>query len=323
VALKDMEGLVAIVLTPFTEDGKIDEPGVKHLVRAANEKGLDGVVVLGSNSEYPYLRFEEKVQVMNAAADAAQNKIPVIGTASAWSTDEAIELSREAEKAGCDAVMAALPSFFKLEFDEVVEHFRTLAAKTSLPIYYYHFPDITGWSVQPAKLARIAEIENIVGAKITVINRPFLKKTIKATAPFDWKVFTGTTFLLRDCLEFGGAGVFCPLPLIGHADIKNLYEALKSGDRGRGKKLQDKILLSIPLFTAASIPPAILAKGFKAMVRMPYRPGKRPFACQGLVKEALRLRGYPVTGKVRGPYREANPDQRKLVEKTLENLGWL
>lgn len=321
--IKNLEGLVAILPTPFTEDGKVDENGVKHLVRAAVEKGLSGVVVLGSNAEFPYLRFEEKVQVMGAAAEAAEKKIPVIGTASAWGTEQAIALAKEAEKAGCDAVMAALPAYFRIELKHAVGHYRTLAERSGLPIFYYHIPDAAGWSVPAEDMARIAEIDNVVGAKITVINRPFLKETIEATRQYGWKVFTGISFLLKDCLDFGGSGVFCPLPLIATADVKELWEAVKSGDRTRAGRVQDKLLRAIPLFNGSELSPSILARGFKVMVRLPYRPGGRIFASHGLVKEALRLQGYPITNKVRRPYQEVDLKQAGLVRRTMQDLGWL
>jgi 4-hydroxy-tetrahydrodipicolinate synthase len=319
----NLEGLVAILLTPFAADGTIDEAGVQHLVRTAIEKGLDGVVVLGSNAEFPYLRFEEKIRVMGAAAEAAGRKIPVIGTASAWSTNEAVSLAREARGAGCDAVMAALPLYFALPFKEAIRHFEAVAEQGGLPVYYYHFPDVTGLHVAPEELARIAEIDGVIGAKITVVNRPFLRRTIAATRSVNWKVFTGTSLLLYDCLEFGGAGAFCPLPLIGATDLRALWDAFKGGDRIRARSIQAKVLKAIPMMTGAQLSPALLATGFKAMVRLPYRAGKRPIASHVLLKEALRILGHPITNKVRRPYREADEKQSTLVRKTLQNLGWL
>jgi len=321
--VKDLEGLVAILLTPFTEDDKVDEEGVKHLVRSSMEKGLDGVVVLGSNSEFPYLGLEEKIQVMGAAVDAAGGEIPVIGTASAWSTVHAIELSKEAQKAGCDAVMAALPLYFDLDSHKATAHFQNLAEKGGLPVYYYHFPDVTGLCFRPSELARLAEIDGVIGAKITVVNRSFLKKTVRATRHAGWKVFTGTSLLLYDCLEFGGAGAFCPLALIGAEDVKALKEAFKAGKNRRAMRIRDKLLRSIPLFTGSEVSPALLAAGFKTMVRMPYRGGKRPFASHGLLKEALRLESHPITNKVRLPYEKVDEAQHQLVKRTLEDLGWL
>jgi dihydrodipicolinate synthase/N-acetylneuraminate lyase len=66
-----------------------------------------------------------------------------------------------------------------------------------------------------------------------------------------------------------------------------------------------------------------LAYAFKALIRIPYKKGRRPFASHGLLKEALRLQGHPITNKVRRPYREINQRKSALVKKTLQNLGWL
>ena len=115
--------------------------------------------------------------------------------------------------------MAALPLYFDLDLDGTAKHFKTLAEDGGLPIYYYHFPAVTGLRIKAKDMGRIAEIDGVVGSKVTVINRPFLKKTINATRQHNWKVFTGTSLLLNDCLEFGGAGVFCPLPLVGAREV--------------------------------------------------------------------------------------------------------
>jgi 4-hydroxy-tetrahydrodipicolinate synthase len=318
-----LNGLVAILPTPFTDDGKIDENGLKRLVRAAIDRQLDGVAVLGSNAEFPYLRFEEKIQVMEIAVSAANGEIPVIGTASAWSTEQAIDLAKEAKAAGCDALMAALPVYFNLDLKSVVHHFKSLAKATDLPVYYYHFPDVTGLKIRPKDLARIAEIDGIIGTKLTVMNRPFLKKTIEATRRYDWKVFTGASLLLYDCLEFGGAGVFCPIPLVGTEDVRMLWDAFSSGDHTKAKQIQKKLLKTIPLFTGSSLPPAILALGFQVMVRLSFLSGNRPFATHGLLKETLRAQGYLANNKVRRPNLEVSETEQKLVEKTLASLGWL
>ena len=305
-----LNGLVAILPTPFTDDGKIDENGLTQLVSATIEKQLDGVVVLGSNAEFPYLRFEEKIQVMEIAASAANGEIPVIGTASAWSTDQAIDLAKEAKAAGCDALMAALPVYFNLDLKNVVRHFKSLTKATDLPVYYYHFPDVTGLNIRPKDLARIAEIDGIVGTKLTVMNRPFLKKTIEATRPYDWKVFTGTSLLLYGCL-------------VGTEDVRLLWDAFSSGDHKQAKQIQKKLLKTIPLFTGSSLPPALLSLGFRFMVRLPFLLRNRPVGTHGLLKETLRAQGYLATNKVRRPHIEASPAEQKLVEKTLASLGWL
>ncbi len=317
-----LEGLVGIVLTALDSEGEVDEAGVRHLVNFSAEKGLDGVVILGSNSEFPYLGFEQKKKVMRAAVEGSSGRIPVISTASAWSTDEAVALARESKAAGCDAVMAAMPFYFRLELPRVIKHFQAIAAE-GLPVFFYHFPDVTGLVLTPEELAEIAKIDNIIGAKLTVTNRGYLKKAIQATGPHGWKVFTGTSFLLYDCLEFGGAGVFCPLPLIAPGELTEMYKAFKAGHKAKAGELQKKVRLAIPLFSGITASPRLLAAGFALLSRLPYRPGKRTRGTHHLIKEALRLQGHPITNGVRRPFEEASEAESGLVGRTLESLGWM
>jgi len=323
MTLENLEGVIAILLTPLTESGEVDEPGVRHLVEACVAKGLDGVVVLGSNGEFPYLRFEEKVRVMAAAAQGAAGRIPVIAGASAWGTEEAVALSKEAKKAGCHGVMVAMPMYFKLDFKGVVKHFEAVVDQGGLPVIFYYFPEVTGLILSPRELSEIAAIDGIVGAKLTVLSRSYLKKAIEATRPLGWRAFTGTSFLFLDCLSFGGAGVTCPLALIGAEDVKGIYEAYKDGDLNRAKKLQARVRQAIPLFSGMDLSPRLLSLGFDLLTRLPSRSGTRPAATHGLLKQALRLQGHPITNKVKPPFVEASETQKKLVQKTLRSLNWV
>lgn len=296
---------------------------MKSLVEAALARQLDAVVVLGSNAEFPYLRFEEKLRVMGAAAEAAAGRIPVISTASAWSTDLAVDLAVESRKAGCDAVMAALPLYFKLDFKKALSHFQAVAEKGGLPVFYYHFPAVTGLDLSPARLAELAGISGVIGAKITVINSGYLRRAIEATAAQEWRVFTGTSFLLHDCLRSGGAGAFCPLTLIGTRDVRAIDTAFQRGDAAGAKKAQARVRLAIPLLTGSRLSPRLLARGFSLLARSPFVMEGRPGGSHGLLKEALRLQGVPITNRVRRPFEEVDQAGAELVRKTLERLSWL
>ncbi len=322
--ISNLEGIVPILLTPLTEQGDVDEPGVRHLVEFCIEKNFNGAIVLGSNGEFPYLSFEEKRRVMKAAADASRGRIPVIATASASGTDEAVALAREAKEAGCQAVMAAFPLYFNLGLEGVIAHFEAVAQDGGLPVFFYYFPEVTGLVLGPGEIKRIAAIDGVAGAKITVLNRSFLKKVITGTRPLGSRVFTGTSLLLGDCLGYGGAGVFCPLPIIAPEDVKGIYEAFRAGDRERAAALQAKVLKAIPILSGMDASPGLLSIGFRLLSALPYRgPGRRTPAGHHLLKEALRLQGHPVTNRVKRPYIEVSQSQSDLVRRTLESLGWL
>jgi 4-hydroxy-tetrahydrodipicolinate synthase len=324
VSIADLSGIVAILPTPLTPERRVDEAGVRHLVRYCADEGLDGAVVLGSTGEFPYLGFDEKCRVMAAAAEAGSGRIPVIGSASALGTDEAVALARAARDAGCDAVLATLPLYYALDVAAVVRHFETLVNEGEVPVFFYYFREVAGLALRPPEIERIAMIDGVVGAKITTLSQAFLRDVIRRTRPHGFRVFTGTSFLAERCLAFGGAGVFCPLPLLAPAEVRALFQSVARGEDGRARELQRRLRRAIPLMNGSGAPPALLALGFALASRAPFGgPGGRPRASHGLIKEALRLRGHPIGNTVKRPTDEVTREESALVEKTLRSLGWL
>jgi len=317
-----LSGIVPILPTPLTNSGEIDAAGVAHLVRFCAEHGFDGAVVLGSTGEFPYFTFEEKCRVMNVAAEAAEGRIPVIGTASACGTEEAIALARAAHRAGCDAVMAALPTYFKVDASTARGHFQALAAEGGLPVFFYYFPEVSGLVMRVREIAEIAALEGVVGAKITVVNKAFLREVIDETRRHGWRVFTGTTFLFLYCLETRGAGVFCPLPLVLPDEVKSISDDFRRGETTRAAHTQRRLLKALPLFSGVSAPVGLQVMVFRLLASLPYRgPGRRMPPTHALLKEALRITGHPITSAVRRPFPAVDEKQRGLVRRTLRGLG--
>lgn len=320
----DLAGIVAILPTPLTRERRVDEAGLRHLVASCADEGLDGAVVLGSTGEFPYLSFEEKCRVMAVAAETGAGRIPVIGSASAHGTDEAVALARVAAAAGCDAVLATLPLYYALDLAAVERHFETLAREGGVPVFFYHYREVGGLALAPRQIERIAKIDGVVGAKITTLSKAFLRAVIRRTRPHGFRVFTGTSFLAERCLAFGGAGVFCPLPLLAPGEVRALFESFERGEHSRARALQNRIRRAIPLMNGATTSPTLLALGFALASSAPFAaPGGRPRASHGLVKEALRLCGHPIENTVKLPHDEVTPAESALVEKTLRSLGWL
>ncbi|MFO8057175.1 MAG: dihydrodipicolinate synthase family protein [bacterium] len=320
----ELQGVFGIVPTPFTTEGELDEEGLRHLVNHCADSGLHAAVVLGSNGEFPYLTFDEKLRVMYSAVQAAGSRIPVVAGVSAFGTREAVELAGKARQAGCRAVMAALPLYFQLDFEAVKEHFRILAEQGGLPVIFYYFPEVTGLVLGPDQIEEIAAIPGIHGAKITVFNRSFLKRVIRLTRTHLWAVFAGTAFMLQDAVKLGGAGIVCPLPLIAPADCLDLYRALQDGDFDTAKELQDKLLNAVPLIAGLDMPESVGVAYYKALLRKPYTGvSERPESSVALVKEALRLQGHPITAVVRRPCQPLPAEDKEKVKQTLESQGWI
>lgn len=321
--MSHLDGIVVVLPTPLTPECELDEEGLRHLVRFSAEQAFDGAVVLGSNGEFPYLSFDEKRRVMQVAAEEAGGRLPIVGTASAYGTDEALELARMAKSAGCAAVMAALPLYFDVSLERAKQHMAAVANEGGLPTYYYHFPAVTGLALKPEELAEIAAIPGIVGAKLTIVDRPSLKRIIECTRAQDWRVFTGTTFLLESCLGFGGAGVFCPLPLLAPTEVKELVAAYRQGQTRRARQLQRHLLGALPLVSGMNTPAWLQARAFELLARAPFsRATSRTPAIHVLLKEALRICGHPISNAVKLPFEAATPAQSSLVRRTLQELGW-
>jgi len=324
VRVADLSGIVAILPTPLTRERRLDEAGVRHLVAYCADAGLDGAVVLGSTGEFPYLSFEEKCRVMDVAAETGGGRVPVIGSASACGTDEAVELARAARAAGCDAVLATLPLYYALDLAAVERHFETLVREGGVPVFFYYFREVAGLALTPREIERIAAVDGVVGAKITTLSRAFLRAVIRRTRGRGFRVFTGTSFLAEPCLACGGAGVFCPLPLLAPAAVRALFECCERGERTRARMEQRRLRRAIPLMNGSTAPPALLSLAFALASNAPFGvPGGRPRASHGLIKEALRLCGHPIENTVKRPNDEVTREESALVEKTLRSLGWL
>lgn len=320
MTLATLQGAVPILPTPLTEAGALDEPGLRALVRFCADREFDALVVLGSNGEFPYLCFEEKQRVMAVAVEAAEGRIPVIGSASACGTQEAVALARAAKSVGCAAVMAAVPLYFDPGLEALRRHLLAIAEQGELPIVYYHYPEVTGLVLPPPAFEMIAALPGVLAAKVTVVNDRFLRQVIERTRSSGLRVFAGTSCLLARCLEAGGAGAFCPLPLLAPVEAKALVAAFGRGDRAEARRMQARLLRLLPVLSGLSIASRFQAGAFRLLARAPYRPGRRPAPTQALLKEALRLKGHPITATIRSPLPPLTNEQRRLAARTLSEF---
>ena len=136
-------GVYSVLLTPLKEDGTIDENSYNYTVRRLIGERVHGLVVLGSGGELPFLSLDERKKAIDVVIRETAGKVPVIVGACDYSTDAVISIAGYAEKRHADALLIALPLYFKLDFESILTHFRRIAEETSLPIIYYHFPEVT------------------------------------------------------------------------------------------------------------------------------------------------------------------------------------
>ncbi|GAG48031.1 unnamed protein product, partial [marine sediment metagenome] len=131
--MAEFEGIFVVTMSPF-RDGRVDERAVRHMVDHFVDAGVQGLVVLGSNGENPYLSEEEKRQLIDITVDQVRGRLPVIAGTGCTGTDSTIALTRHAREAGADAALVALPQYFRVGFEDVKRHFSRLVQEAGLPI---------------------------------------------------------------------------------------------------------------------------------------------------------------------------------------------
>src|SRR3974390_2547318 len=152
-------GCGTALVTPFRGDQSLDEETLRRLVRRQIEAGIDFLVPCGTTGESPTLTRAEHLRVVEITLEEAKGRVPVLAGAGGYNTREVVELARELEEMGVDGILSVTPYYNKPTPEGLYQHYRTIAAAIELPIIVYSIQGRTGINVEPATLARLAQIE--------------------------------------------------------------------------------------------------------------------------------------------------------------------
>ena len=197
-------GTATALITPFTEDDKVDVKALCEIVERQIASGVDALVALGTTGEPATLSEEEKKQVVEVCIKQTRGRVPVIVGAGSNSTRRAIETCRMAQDLGADGLLVVTPYYNKCTQDGLVEHYGAIADSTSLPIICYNVSSRTGVNMLPETFARIAKRKNVVGIKEASGNMEQIEKCL-ALCPD--KVISGDDALTLPIMAMGGLGV--------------------------------------------------------------------------------------------------------------------
>jgi 4-hydroxy-tetrahydrodipicolinate synthase len=161
---RTLSGSIPALITPFRK-GRVDEDALAKLVERQIAEGSHGLVPCGTTGESATLSLEEHVRVVAACVEAAAGKIPVIAGAGSNDTAHAVELARRCKGAGADAVLVVAPYYNKPSQDGLVAHFRAISDAVDIPIVIYNVPGRTVIDIAVETVARIAQLENVIGIK--------------------------------------------------------------------------------------------------------------------------------------------------------------
>ncbi len=196
------QGVLVPIVTPFGEDGQVNQAALTRLANYFIEQGVAGLVVCGTTGEYYTLTAQERLQVLTCVRDAGKGRVSLVAGINALSTDGAIENARQAEQLGYDGLMLATPPYSLPGQREVVAHFRSVAQATTLPIIMYNFPARVGVDIGLEAVAELSTVPNIVAIKESSGDFSRALKLISARLP-DFEIICGCDDQAPDFLFWG------------------------------------------------------------------------------------------------------------------------
>src|SRR3954467_704183 len=158
-------GCGTALVTPFKRDLSLDEDTFRKLVCRQIEQGINFLVPCGTTGESPTLEHEEHLRVVEITLEEAKGRVPVLAGAGGYNTKHVISLIQQLDKLGADGILSVTPYYNKPTQEGLFQHYKAISEATKLPIVVYSVQARTGVNVEPATLARLAELKNIVGVK--------------------------------------------------------------------------------------------------------------------------------------------------------------
>jgi 4-hydroxy-tetrahydrodipicolinate synthase len=234
-------GCGTALVTPFRRDGSLDEETLRRLVRRQIDAGINFLVPCGTTGESPTLTRAEHLRVVEIAIEEANGKTPVLAGAGGYNTYEVIELARELERMGANGILSVTPYYNKPTQEGLFQHYSAIAAAIRLPIVVYSVQGRTGVNVEPATLARLAQIPNIVAVKEASGNIGQMANVIQEV-PSSFNVLSGDDAITIPLMALGGRGIISVVSNQIPAEMTQLAQACLRGDFEAARAIQRRYL---------------------------------------------------------------------------------
>lgn len=285
-------GSAAAIVTPFKEGG-VDLESLGNLLDFQLENGTDAVVVCGTTGEASAMTYQERSEAVAFCVRHVGGRVPVIAGAGSNSTENAVTLSREAERQGADGLLVVTPYYNKATQAGLHRHYRTIADAVSLPIILYSVPSRTGVAIAPETYAALAQHPNIAGVKEASGSLGNVQRT-RALCPEDFTIWSGNDDETVPICALGGKGVISVAANILPAEMHRLTHLCLQNDFAAAGKLQ------------------VHLKDFCDAMFCEVNPIP--------VKTALGLLGWRV-GELRSPMCPPSPENLELIKTVLARYG--
>jgi len=291
----DIRGCGTALVTAFAGDGTLDVEALRSLVDFQLREGIDFLVPCGTTGEAPTLEHEEFLGVIRVVVQETDGKVPVIAGVGGNSTNKICSLLQEVSALGVQGILSVAPYYNRPTQEGLYQHFKTIAESTDLPVILYNVPSRTASNIEPATVARLAQISNIVGIKEASGSITQQMELLGMVGP-NFRVLSGDDSFTFPLMALGGAGLISVISNVVPRETTNLVHLLMDGKYDEARRLNAKLF---PLMRASFVETNPI-------------PIKAALAMMGKIKEIYRLPLCPL-----------KPENRAKLEKTLAAQGLL
>ena len=286
-------GSIVALISPMTNEGKLDFDRLRKLIEWHIEQGSDGILIGGSTGEAASLSLEEKLSLTEHAVGQAKQRIPIIVANNLINTQHSIQLTHRIAQLGVDAVLLTVPAYVRPTQEGLYQHFKAIAEAVALPQILYNVPSRTACDLLPETLQRLAPIANIIGLKDATgsLNRLL---AIQDRGGHQLDLYSGDDASAKDFIRLGGKGVISITANLVPRLMHQLYEASHQQQLNTAKALNDKLAYLHHATTIESNP----------------IPVKWAMAKLGFIAPGIRL-----------PLTPLSADKHAMVEHALEYAG--
>jgi 4-hydroxy-tetrahydrodipicolinate synthase len=286
-------GAFVAIVTPFI-DGQLDEQGLIDLIEFHITNGTHGIVPCGTTGESATMSHDEHHRVVELTVKTVNGRVPVLAGSGSNSTSEAIDLTRHAKQAGADGALMVSPYYNKPSQEGLYHHYKAVAEAVDIPIILYNVPSRTSSNILPTTVARLAEIDNIVGIKEASGDLNQISEVIRL-CPEDFALLSGDDFTSMPTVLVGGTGLISVTSNVAPKDMSQMMEAALSGDLAKARQLHYKL--------------------FPLMQAMFYETNPVP------AKKTLELMGKIKSGTPRLPLYPMNDETLARLKAALADYG--
>ena len=291
--MKRITGSIVALITPFTQDGKVNYEKLGELLDWHIANNTDAILILGTTSESPTMSHEEDLEICRFSVERVAGRVPVIASSGSNSTQTVIEKSLDLQAAGADAVMNIAPYYNKANKKGMYHHFADVADAIDIPLIIYNVPGRTGCSIPADVIGELSKHERIIGIKEASGDLSYVAKIAKY-ANENFAIYSGNDDVILPVLSMGGSGVISVLANVMPKETHDMVVSYLNGDT-KGALAEQLRLMNLinNLFIEVNPIP---------------------------VKEAMNLMGMNVGG-FRLPLCEMEDEHREILRESMAKVG--